>query len=143
MCRWIAYHGEPTVLEDLILKPSHSLVEQSLGARKGATRTNGDGYGIGWYGMRDEPGIFREALPAWNDPNLHSLAQHIVSPLIFAHVRASTGTETTRANCHPFAHGNWMFMHNGQIGGYELCRRPLEKSPQRRPLPGPSGQHRQ
>ena len=126
MCRWIAYHGEPVYLEDLIFKPSHSLVEQSLGCREGATRVNGDGYGIGWYGARPEPGLFREVLPAWHDQNLYALAQHIASPIIFAHVRAATGTEVSKLNCHPFAHRNWMFMHNGQIGGYEHCRRPLE-----------------
>ncbi len=126
MCRWIAYHGEPVLLEDLIFKPSHSLVEQSLGCREGATRSNGDGYGIGWYGARAEPGLFREALPAWYDPNLYALAQHIRSPLIFAHVRAATGTAVTQLNCHPFAHDNWMFMHNGQIGGYDHCRPALE-----------------
>ncbi len=126
MCRWIAYHGKPVLLEDLIFKPSHSLVEQSLGCREGATRSNGDGYGIGWYGPRAEPGLFREVLPAWRDPNLQALSQHITSPLIFAHVRAATGTATSKLNCHPFAHDNWMFMHNGQIGGYEHCRRALE-----------------
>uniref|UniRef100_UPI003138057A class II glutamine amidotransferase n=1 Tax=Ferrovibrio terrae TaxID=2594003 RepID=UPI003138057A len=42
------------------------------------------------------------------------------------HVRASTGTATSRANCHPFANGRWLFMHNGQIGGYAKLRRRLE-----------------
>jgi glutamine amidotransferase len=41
-------------------------------------------------------------------------------------VRASTGTPTTRPNCHPFAHGRWMFMHNGQIGNRSLIRRQVE-----------------
>jgi glutamine amidotransferase len=41
-------------------------------------------------------------------------------------VRASTGTATSRNNCHPFSYGPWMFMHNGQIGGYEHVRRAME-----------------
>jgi predicted glutamine amidotransferase len=41
-------------------------------------------------------------------------------------VRASTGTATSRANCHPFAHGRWLFMHNGQIGGWHGLRRTVE-----------------
>ncbi len=65
-------------------------------------------------------------LPAWSDPNLRHLAYQIRAGLFFAHVRASTGTETIRPNCHPFAHGRWLFMHNGQIGGYETVRRELE-----------------
>jgi predicted glutamine amidotransferase len=64
--------------------------------------------------------------PAWSDENLLSLARQIKSGLFFAHVRASTGTATTRANCHPFAHGSWMFMHNGKIGGWDNLRRQIE-----------------
>jgi glutamine amidotransferase len=43
-----------------------------------------------------------------------------------AHVRASTGTATSRNNCHPFVQGQWAFMHNGQIGGFEGFRRSAE-----------------
>ena len=58
--------------------------------------------------------------------NLKSLSHQIRSGLFLAHVRASTGTATARSNCHPFAHGKWLFMHNGQIGGYDKLRRKLE-----------------
>ena len=126
MCRWIAYHGDPIFLDEVILAPANSLIEQSLNCREGATSTNGDGFGVGWYGQHADPGLYREVLPAWNDRNLRHLARQIQSPLFFAHVRASTGTETARFNCHPFAHGRWLFMHNGQIGGYARCRRRLE-----------------
>ena len=126
MCRWLAYSGEPLFLDELICKPDHSLVNQSLCANEAKTPTNGDGFGIGWYGQRPEPGLYREVLPAWNDQNLQSLAHQIRSGLFFAHVRASTGTSSTRPNCHPFAHGRWLFMHNGQIGGYLQLRRRLE-----------------
>ncbi|WP_319532959.1 class II glutamine amidotransferase [uncultured Cohaesibacter sp.] len=126
MCRWIAYKGQPVFLEHYITTAEHSLIHQSLHAEQGKTETNGDGFGIGWYGARPEPGIYREILPAWNDGNLKSLAAQIQSSLFFAHVRASTGTETSRANCHPFTLDQWMFMHNGQIGGYGDLRRMLE-----------------
>ena len=126
MCRWIAYRGQPVFIEDYVTKADHSLIQQSLHAEEGKTETNGDGFGLGWYGDRDEPGIYREILPAWNDCNLKSLAAQIQSALFFAHVRASTGTATSRNNCHPFAAGRWMFMHNGQIGGYAKVRRSLE-----------------
>ena len=89
--------------------------------------TNGDGFGLGWYGERDEPGLYREVRPAWSDENLKHLCRHIRSPLFFAHVRAATGTPTTRPNCHPFVHGRWMFMHNGQVGDWSLIRRRVEE----------------
>jgi glutamine amidotransferase len=126
MCRWIAYKGRPVFLEDVVSKPDHSLVHQSLHAQEAKTGTNGDGFGLGWYGERDEPGLYREIRPAWSDENLKALARHVRAGLFFAHVRASTGTASTRANCHPFAFERWMFMHNGQIGGYAQLRRAIE-----------------
>lgn len=126
MCRWLSYIGEPIFMEELISKPDNALVRQSLRARQAVTTTNGDGFGIAWYDQRAEPGLFRDVLPAWNDANLLTIAHHVRSRLFLAHVRASTGTATSRANCHPFAHGRWSFMHNGQIGGYAKVRRDLE-----------------
>lgn len=126
MCRWIAYSGAPIALERLVIEPEHSLVAQSQHATRSKTGTNGDGFGIGWYGSHETPGLYRDVLPAWSDENLKALCRHIVSGRFFAHVRASTGTASTRANCHPFALGRWLFMHNGQIGGYDRIRRRVE-----------------
>ncbi len=126
MCRFVAYLGEPLFLEELIAKPRHSLMRQSLQAEEAKTVTNGDGFGIGWYGERDEPGVYREVMPAWSDDNLLALSGTLKARLFFAHVRAATGGGIARQNCHPFRHGRHMFMHNGQIGGYSLLRRTLE-----------------
>ena len=126
MCRWLAYSGEAIFLEKLIENPCNSLINQSLNASESKTAINGDGFGLGWYDNKPYPGIYREILPAWADQNLMSLCKQISSRLFFAHVRASTGTFTSRANCHPFSSGNWMFMHNGQIAGYEKVRRDIE-----------------
>jgi glutamine amidotransferase len=126
MCRFLAYHGEPILIETLVASPSHSLIKQSQHAAEGKTETNGDGFGVGWYGERADPGLYRELRPAWSDENLWSICAQVRSKLFFAHVRAATGTATTRANCHPFALGRFMFMHNGQIGGYRTIRRRIE-----------------
>lgn len=126
MCRWLTYCGEPIYLDSVIFEKQNSLIQQSLNARRSHVTTNGDGFGIGWYSERPVPGTYRDILPAWNDANLRSIAHQIRSGLFLAHVRASTGTATSRANCHPFAHGKWLFMHNGQIGGYDRIRRKIE-----------------
>lgn len=123
MCRWAAYVGQPIFLEDIVSKPAHSLVRQSQGATHCHTPVNADGFGLAWYGARPEPGLYRDVMPAWSDPNLHSLVGQVRSGLFMAHVRASTGTATSRNNCHPFAVGEWSFMHNGQFGGYDAFRR--------------------
>lgn len=126
MCRWAAYSGDPIYLEDVISAPRQSLTRQSLHALEAKTETNGDGFGVAWYQDRPEPGLFRDILPAWNDLNLSSLAHQVRARLFLAHVRASTGTQTNRSNCHPFSVGRWSFMHNGQIGHYEVLRRRLD-----------------
>lgn len=126
MCRWLTYCGEPIYLDKVLFEPRNSLINQSLHASHSHVTTNGDGFGVGWYGERGTPGVYRDILPAWNDANLKSLSHQIRSSLFLAHVRASTGTATSRSNCHPFSHGKWLFMHNGQIGGYDKTRRRLE-----------------
>ncbi|MDX8441117.1 class II glutamine amidotransferase [Bradyrhizobium sp. Arg314] len=128
MCRWAAYLGEAVFLEDIITAPCHSLIAQSHCAQEAKSPTNGDGFGLAWYGDRPEPGLYRDILPAWSDPNLKSLCRQIKSGLFLAHVRASTGGATSRMNCHPFISGRWSFMHNGQIGGFEKIRRALENT---------------
>jgi glutamine amidotransferase len=126
MCRLAAYLGEELFLDELIAKPRHSLMRQSLRAEQAVTTTNGDGFGIGWYGERDEPGVYREVMPAWSDDNLLALSRTLRSRLFFAHVRAATAGGISRQNCHPFRHGRHLFMHNGQIGGYAQLRRTME-----------------
>ena len=126
MCRLAVYLGEPRLLSEIIIDPSHSLTAQSQEALEAKLSVNGDGFGIAWYGNRPEPGLFKDILPAWSDSNLLSLCQHITSPLFLAHVRAATDGEVARANCHPFTHENWSFMHNGQTGSFMSLRRPLE-----------------
>lgn len=126
MCRLLAYLGAPVFPSDHIERPPRSLIAQSLTASEAKTVTQGDGVGLGWYGERPEPGVYREARPAWSDLNLRSLCRSVRTGLFFAHVRAATGTDATRANCHPFVAGERLFMHNGQIGGYGRIRRRVE-----------------
>jgi predicted glutamine amidotransferase len=125
MCRWLAYSGSPVLLEELLYGRQNSLIVQSLHSRLGAEETNGDGFGIGWYGKQESPAVFHSIEPAWNDRNLRELAGHITSPLVFAHIRASTGSPVQQTNCHPFRHGRWLWMHNGFLDGFAKVKRDL------------------
>ena len=125
MCRWMGWFGQPMILEELLFKPEHSLVVQSLHSQLGVETTNGDGFGIGWYGAGTDAGIYRSVAPAWNDANLRAMAGAIASPLFLAHVRASTGTPVQETNCHPFSHGRWIMVHNGSINDWHELRRDL------------------
>ena len=126
MCRWLAYSGSPILLEELLYKPTHSLIDQSLHARLGVETTNGDGFGVGWYDANSgTPGIFRSIEPAWNDHNLREIAGHVESPLFLAHIRASTGTAVQQTNCHPFRYGRWLWVHNGLVRDFPRVKREL------------------
>ncbi len=109
----------------MLYTPAHSLIDQSLHSKLGAETTNGDGFGVGWYGAPPTPGMFHSTEPAWNDENLRELAGHVTSPLFFTHIRAAIGSSVQQTNCHPFRHGRWLFMHNGFIDGFATIKRDL------------------
>jgi predicted glutamine amidotransferase len=127
MCRWNAYIGEPLVMGELLYRTEHGLIDESLHSRMGAETTNGDGFGVGWYGVGDRtgPARYRSVNPAWNDANLRELADHVESPLFLAHIRAAVGSPVQQTNCHPFRHRNWLLVHNGLIEGFHAVRREL------------------
>ena len=132
MCRWIAYSGQPIFIEQLITLPGHSLVEQSLHTEMNFSTdgnlmaTNGDGFGIGWYAERPEPGLYKDPRPAWSNLNLRELCKQIRSRIFFAHVRATTTGAVQQSNCHPFKYKNWLFQHNGGVSEFDKIRRDLQ-----------------
>jgi predicted glutamine amidotransferase len=129
MCRWNAYFGQPLLIDELLYRPQHGLIDQSLHSRMGVETTNGDGFGLGWYGANGSNGAppcrYRSIQPAWNDVNLRELAGHVESPLFLAHIRATTGTPVQQTNCHPFRHDEWLLVHNGVLAGFHKIRREL------------------
>ncbi|KTD35088.1 glutamine amidotransferase [Legionella nautarum] len=127
MCRFIAYIGTGVLLDHILVKPTNSIIMQSLHARESSVPTNGDGFGLGWYApeISPEPALFTSVSPAWNDRNLLHLTAKIKSPCFFAHVRAAGAGGVTKYNCHPFINGKWMLMHNGDISNFLLVKRHL------------------
>lgn len=139
MCRWVAYLGSPVPLADVLVRPDHSLIDQSLTARDlflpgsamasqfrdRAFPTNGDGFGIAWSGRDGVLGQYRQTTPAWDSQNLRHLAAQLESGCFLAHVRAAPGGTIAEQNAHPFVHGGWMFQHNGEINGFAALKREL------------------
>jgi predicted glutamine amidotransferase len=127
MCRWNAYVGQPLLMGELLYRTKHGLIDESLHSRMGAETTNGDGFGVGWYGVSDRstPARYRSVNPAWNDFNMRELADHIETPLFLAHIRAAIGSPVQQTNCHPFRRERWLFVHNGLIAGFQAMRRDL------------------
>lgn len=125
MCRFVAYLGKPIVIDELLFKPVNSLIKQSIRARETDEPLNGDGFGLGWYAHHIDftPGLFTSTQPAWNDRNLHSLSATIRTHCLFAHVRAASSGGVGVYNCHPFQYKRFLFMHNGEIGGFSRIKR--------------------
>lgn len=115
-------------MASLLIEPAHSLILQSAHASERSDPLNGDGFGVGWYApdQTSTPAAFRSISPAWNDANLTSLSNVVSSPCVLAHVRAATaGMPVGEVNCHPFRHGDYLFMHNGHLGSFKSVRRSL------------------
>ncbi|KAF9195863.1 hypothetical protein BGZ50_003124 [Haplosporangium sp. Z 11] len=128
---------EEEMEEALLTKPAHSIINQSFDSRlrlDNRRPINGDGFGVGWYEsvpdpeLGVEPCIFTSVTPAWNNMNLIRIADKIKSPLVFAHVRASTAGSVSESNCHPWQYGRLMFMHNGNIANFHLIKRKVQES---------------
>lgn len=129
MCRFMIYKGrEPMVLSDLLTKPAHSIINQSFDSRLRIDMRNpinGDGFGVGYYSLKNQPCIFKAITPAWNNVNLNNLSMCTESHLVFGHVRASTQGVLAETNCHPFSFGKIMFMHNGGILSFDSIKKKL------------------
>lgn len=139
MCRLCIYKGSNINLE-LLLKPSNSIIRQSLGdaftpfldsKNPRDHEINGDGFGICWK-KQNELYFYKSIKPTWNDTNIGSLSKYIQSNFYFAHVRAikpfSCNTCVSEYNCHPFNYKNFIWMHNGDIKNKVLLLNYLHKN---------------
>ena len=122
MCRHLAYVGPPVTLEKLIVKPKHSLLQQSFAPRYQTHGTiNADGFGVGWYDRdkRVEPARYRTTRQIWADLSFASIAGLVSSNAVLAAVRAaSPGMPVEETSTPPFTEGPWLFSHNGFVPGF-------------------------
>ncbi len=115
-------------VSSLVTDPNHSMIRQSFKAKERSEPLNRDGFGVAWYAKdySDQPAVFRDISPAWNNQNLLNLARVVSSDCILAHVRAaSPGLPVSQLNCHPFVWNNLTFMHNGELDGFADMRRKI------------------
>ena len=122
MCRHLAYVGPSVTLEKLIVKPKHSLLQQSFAPRYQTHGTiNADGFGGGWYDRdkRVEPARYRTTRQIWADLSFASIAGLVSSNAVLAAVRsASPGMPIEETSTAPFTEGPWLFSHNGFVPGF-------------------------
>ena len=127
MCRWLAYSGSPILLKEALYDAAaHSLIDQSLHSRLGAETTNGDGFGVGWYGESPTPQASSTA-PSRPGTTTTCMSSPTTSRSshFFTHIRAAIGSAVQQTNCHPFRHERWLFMHNGYVNEFATIKRDL------------------
>lgn len=89
-----------------------------------------DGFGIGMV-CCDQPVIYRNAIPPWNDLNLRKIVSIVKPCIVLVHIRAVASfanickysdkikkTPVHEFNCHPFSHNEFIFCHNGIIEAF-------------------------
>lgn len=122
MCRFVAYVGPAVTLEELLVKPPHSLLRQCWEPRSQVSGVvNADGFGVGWYDQsrRPEPARYRSTLPMWADRSFLSMAGLVSSTAVLAAVRSATWPlPIEESGTPPFTAGPWLFAHNGAVAGF-------------------------
>jgi glutamine amidotransferase len=133
MCRILAYLGPELPLDELLLKPSNSLINQSK-APEHHPLMQLAGWGFGAWSSRflqpERPLVYRRPIPAFFDDNARNIIPSLTSHTALAHVRAATyASETVMAdeNCHPFAFKGtpWILVHNGAVPNWRVLQREL------------------
>lgn len=130
MCRHLAYLGPTTTLADLLLAPSHSLLEQTYAPAdmRGSGCVNADGFGVGWHDETGRARRYRRSVPMWADGSLADLAATVRTTSAVAAARnGTTGMPVTETACAPFRHGRWLFSHNGVVRGWPDSVEPLAR----------------
>ena len=124
MCRWMAWSGQPVIIDEMLFKPTHGLIDQSLHSAGGRDDQR----------RRLRPRLVRRratgpaSTTASRPPGATTTcasspptsSRRCSSPTC---ARRRDGVQET--NCHPFRHGKWLFVHNGVVDGFHAMRREL------------------
>ncbi|MBI5070715.1 MAG: class II glutamine amidotransferase [Deltaproteobacteria bacterium] len=80
------------------------------------------GWGVGWW-RAGRPQVERGVLPAHADQAFCDASHRARSRVVLAHVRDASVGAVTERNTHPFAHGPWLFAHNGTVARFRRSAR--------------------
>ena len=133
MCRVLAYIGPEIPVENLLLKPDNSLVNQSLDPER-HPELQLAGWGFGAWGEHlltpEEPFVYRRPMAAFYDDNAKGIIPSLQASTLLAHVRAAaydSGVVLADENCHPFSYKEtpWIVAQNGDLPNWKLVQREL------------------
>ena len=133
MCRVLAYIGPEIPVENLLLKPDNSLVNQSLDPER-HPELQLAGWGFGAWGENlltpEEPLVYRRPMAAFYDDNAKGIIPSLQASTLLAHVRAAaydSSVVLADENCHPFSYQEtpWIVAQNGDLPNWKLVQREL------------------
>ncbi|MEJ7635749.1 class II glutamine amidotransferase [Aeromicrobium sp.] len=133
MCRVLAYIGPEIPVENLLLKPENSLINQTLDPeRHPQLQLAGWGFGI-WSEhllKPDEPLLYHRPMAAFYDDNVAGIVPSLQTSTLLAHVRAAdynSATVLVDENCHPYSYQGtpWIIAQNGDLPNWKLLQREL------------------
>ena len=120
MCRLYAMRAnEPTRVECSLVHAQNALMQQSQGDAEGLQHSHG--WGVADY-SDTLPMIEKQTWAAWHGEHFRKRAARIYAHTVVAHVRQATVGAIAIENTHPFAHGRWIFAHNGSIQKFAEVR---------------------
>lgn len=133
MCRVLAYIGPEVPLEDLLLTPSNSLVNQSLDPER-YPDLHLAGWGFGAWSEHllkpDDPFLYRRPMAAFYDDNAVRMIPSLQASTVLGHVRAAaydSKVVLADENCHPYSFEGtpWILAQNGDLPHWMLLQREL------------------
>lgn len=133
MCRVLAFLGQETPLEMLLLNPDNSLINQSLDPQR-HPELQLAGWGFGLWSEHllkpEEPFLYRRPMAAFYDDNAERMIPSLQASTMLAHVRAAAYDAQcvlVDENCHPFSFEGtpWIVAQNGYLPGWQLLQREL------------------
>jgi len=83
-----------------------------------------DGWGVAYY-TGGAPHVIKSVSSAEVDHLFRRVSGIVASETVLAHLRKATQGSLSIINTHPFQFGKWVFVHNGNLRGFEDARGPL------------------
>ncbi len=133
MCRVLAYIGPEIPVENLLLKPDNSLINQTLDPER-HPQLQLAGWGFGAWSEHllkpEEPLLYHRPMAAFYDDNVEGIIPSLQASTLLAHVRAADYNAScvlADENCHPFSHEGtpWIIAQNGDLPNWRLLQREL------------------
>jgi glutamine amidotransferase len=120
MCRLYGFRSNTRrKVECELIHAQNSLLSQSENDERGGS--NPHGWGLGTY-EGSTPKVVREPVAAYDSDEFRWESARIYTCNTLAHVRRATVGVVREENTHPFAHGSWLFAHNGNLGAFSEIR---------------------